>query len=142
MTTRKFVTNQSLKRNARSAQRLGRWTTDFAHPARFILPYAFEPLPIAKPKYVYLPVNRNYTELNNPRKVKVDYLELARGRAVVFKTDPLLFVGIWTYISPTGVLYLYGPDIESRFDYFHRLDELFQKNVSIFGKHGEDFEAR
>mgnify|MGYP001551924657 CR=1 FL=1 len=106
------------------------------------MPYCFVKLK-SPPKYIFLPLNRNYKPLGYPHRRgpgpsgHVDY-EAYRAQAVQFKTDPKEFSGIWNRIEANHPddeeLWLYEDVHTSRLDYFKRLEKLVLKTMKLIGE--------
>jgi hypothetical protein len=103
---------------------------------RIWMPYCFVRL-VSPPKYVYLPLNRNYKPLGYPGREHVEY-ESYRAQAVQFKTDPKMFDGMWALVEADRiddeVLWLYTDTRKTRLDYFKRLEKLVLKGMKLVGE--------
>jgi hypothetical protein len=102
------------------------------------MPYCFIELQPNGKKKAYLPVNRNYKPLGIASKEWVDY-EKFRNQAVIFRSDPKTFRGIWNTVyagdgdGHCDMLYLYEDAHTSRTDYFERLEKLALQNMKLVG---------
>jgi hypothetical protein len=103
---------------------------------RYWMPYQFKKMPHPKRKHLFLPVNRNYKPLGITSRDHVNY-ESYMDQAVVFPKDPATFEGVWW---DSNGLYLYEDALESRRDYFQRLQKLLSYSVALVARVDEGSE--
>jgi hypothetical protein len=107
------------------------------HWFRHWMPYEFVRLGPGGDEHVYLPLNRALKPLGITARGCVRFIDY-RAQAVVFRTDPHTFEGVW-FDSVGGApglprrrLLLYDDTPESRMDYFVRFERLMAR-VSRLG---------
>lgn len=87
-------------------------------------------------EHVYPPVNRGLKPLGVAGQGCVRWHDCA-AQAVVFRSDPHGFDGVW--IDPVGTtpgLFLYDDTPESRMDYFARFERLMARASRLNGAPG------
>ena len=111
------------------------------HWFRHWMPYEFVRLVPGGGAHVYLPLNRALKPLGVAARGRVRFRDY-RAQAVVFRTDPRTFEGVW--FDPVGAapglprrrLLLYDDTPESRMDYFVRFERLMARVSRLRGATG------
>jgi hypothetical protein len=114
--------------------------TQSNHWFKFWMPYLFQALDVPGAKHVYLPLNRNYKPLGYTSREWVKYENYA-SQAVRFKRDPSSFIDVWRQPKDYDIadrLWLYNDGVESRVDYFERLEKLMGRAMPLHGPMLED----
>ena len=109
------------------------------HWFRHWMPYGFVRLVPGGGEHVYLPLNRALQPLGVAARRRVRLRDY-RAQAVVFRTDPRTFEGVWFDPAagaapglPRRRLLLYNDTPESRMDYFVRFERLMARVSRLSG---------
>lgn len=102
------------------------------HFFRYWMPYVFRKVHCKRYTRPYLPLNRNYKPLGFLDREWVDYQSYISTLAVFFRSDPAKFDGIWWNVDEQGEhMWLYEDALDSRRDYFQRLEKLMAKSIKL-----------
>lgn len=96
---------------------------------RYNMPYLIRKLNVPQAN-TWLPLNRNYKPIGYLGKDIVDYHDYL-NIAMVFHIDPHNFVGDIFWNKQKDSLFLYDDGIDSRKDYYVRLERLMSHTINI-----------
>lgn len=97
---------------------------------KLFMPYCIQRVDVPGRKHAFLPLNRDYAPLGMRRGEHRSYEDMMPTHGVYFSRDPAKLEGIWHNMRG-GQMWLYDDSVESRVDYFARLEKLMSRQMEM-----------